>query len=175
LQIKFLENMIMSLHLVQNKDAYMKKLSESVTALNAAINLNDKKIQDLNLPNQGGVVNKIKKVMGKDEETKYLKERQALYAERQNYINKRTSIFEEMKALQSNKTDAGTIQQERNELITKISQIKGRRQATTNLDDIRNEINSLKAQIQNVQTDLASLKGSGPMIQQPLRPLQTTR
>lgn len=170
LQIKFLEKMIMALHLNQNKDAYLNKLDESVKTIDEALNITNAKIEALDAtPAKSGVLNKLKKVVGKDQDTQIAKERAALINERAKYIKQKESTLQEIKHYQELKTEPSSIKQERDDLVKKISEIKGRREAKVDLNDLKNEISELKGLLQSIQNDVESLKKTRPSGPQPLR------
>jgi hypothetical protein len=108
MEIKILERQIMSLHLQENADKYVPKLQESLTTIIAAITAMDGKISALKSqqPQIGGLINRLKKTVGKDAETQNAKALVKMMDEREGYIKQKTDVEAQIKQYQEMSVDS---------------------------------------------------------------------
>jgi hypothetical protein len=175
LKIKLLEKEMMSFHLMENFDqqkkivkdqqnigGYKDKLAESAQTLDAAIAITDKKIKDLKSqqPANGGLLNRLKKTVGKDDETLNMKAITALMAERTQYVKQKEDVQRQVAQHQEMKLDPAEIKQERDKIKAQIDEIQATRVSKTDPEELGQEIMALRNQVKDLQADIATLKGS---------------
>lgn len=175
MRIKLLEKIMMSFHLMENFDkqktvvkgqqntgGYKEKLDESIRTIDAAIAITDQKINDLKgqQPAKGGVLNRLKKTVGKDDETQNTKAITALMAERAQYVKQKEEVQSQIAQHQDTKLDPAEIQQERDKIKAQIDEIQATRVSKTNPEELGQEMVALKNQLKDLQADIETLKGS---------------
>lgn len=180
LQIKFLEKLIMHLHLQTNKDKYIQGLQRvdhnletgkpeggALAALDTAIDITNQKIQDLTEEASGKKTGfaRLKQKVGKGKNEKAL---QVLKEEREKYVRQKEDLLQEIKIYQNTQSTPEDIKRQRAELMQKISEIKGRKLIKATPEELKDEINDLKRQVQNLQNDVNALKpASHPLPKNP--------
>lgn len=188
LQIKILERQIMNLHKLENFTAakngsktssnpqtpgYKAKLEERITIVKAAIDATDKKIRALSgIKNPtGGLTNRLKKVVGKDDESQRVKEIAKLNAEKAQYVKQMSEVQAELDALSTTSLSPDEIKDERELLRSMIEEVKGRRMPVQTLDDVNDTLRDIQKQINSIQEQITALKAtSGALPQAPTRP-----
>lgn len=200
LQIKFLEKMVMTFHLEENKyenlaakgksenpGGYIKKLEDSIEPLTEAIKITEQKIADLKEAPaaKDGLLNRLKKTVGKDDGTKRAKILKSLEEERDNYVKQKESVMDDIEYYKNSKTDSNAIKTGRDELLKKIADIKGRKAQKISIEDLQNTIEDLRNQILKLQNknaptgdvikDLGALRGQLQILQSDVDRLKASR
>jgi hypothetical protein len=173
LQIKVLEKQLMNLHKLENfhstKDpktkqqtanpGYKAKLENDISTIEQAITATELKERALSgiQPSSGGLMNKLKKTMGKDEKAQQEKELAKLRDALSQYHKQKSDIETELGQFQSMSTDS--IDEDRKKLIEEIEQIKRSNTAKLNPEELVDQINDLKKEIANLKTQFENLKG----------------
>jgi hypothetical protein len=171
LQVKILERQIMNLHKLENfagsktssatqVPGYQEKLVERIAVIKAAIDANDKKIRALSgIQSQtGGITNRLKKVVGKDDESQRTKELTKLNTEKAQYVKQLSEVQAEQESLASSSMTSEEIKTERELLKGMIEEIKGRRVAGLSVEELGDAINDMQKQITSLQNQLNALK-----------------
>lgn len=160
LQIKFLEKMIMVLHRQQNKDVYLKKIEESLEVLNQALRNVGQKINDLHREeNKGGMINRLKKAVGRDKESQNQSKIADLLLEKKKYEQEREATEKERNTYQTMSVNEDALNKAREELKAKILDIKGRKPAQLTLENMMEEIETLKTKLQDMENTMKRVHG----------------
>lgn len=174
LQLKVLENMMMEYHRIENfntvknpnknqenPQGYIIILKNSLKTLGEATRITDQKIQTLKAESpKVNVLNKFKKVVGKDSETLNNKTLNALIAEREKYVKEKQDVEDKIAYYenQSKTLDPKQIAEGKANTLAQIKSIQMTRVSKTNVNDLAQQIVQLTAQVTQLQNEINSLK-----------------
>lgn len=172
LQIKVLERQLMNLHKLANfnaaidpktkqitkKPGYKAKLEQDLKTVDAAIGITETKLRETkeNQPASGGLMNKLKKTIGKDEKTQQEKELLKLQSQLNQYKQQKKDIEAEIQQFQTMSVDS--IDADTKQLIHEINNIKQSRATDLTPAEMADQITDLRKQVQNLQSDMNTLK-----------------
>ncbi|MBM3633404.1 MAG: hypothetical protein FJX03_06870 [Alphaproteobacteria bacterium] len=174
LELKVLENMMMEYHRIENfntvknpnknqenPQGYINILKTSFATLGEAIRITDQKILALKAdPPKGNVLNKFKKVVGKDSQTLNNQTLSALTAEREKYVKQKQDLEDKIAYYQDQSTtlDPKKIAEGKANTLAQIKSIQMARVSKANLNDLVQQVVQLTNQVTQLQNDLKTLK-----------------
>jgi hypothetical protein len=174
LELKVLENMMMEYHRIENFNAvknphknqenpqgYINILKTSFATVGEAIRITDQKILALKAdPPKGSVLNKFKKVVGKDSQTLNNQTLSALTAEREKYVKQKQDLEDKIAYYQDQSTtlDPKQIAEGKANTLAQIKSIQMARVSKANLNDLVQQVVQLTNQVTQLQNDIKTLK-----------------
>jgi len=136
-------------------------LKTSFATLGEAIRITDQKILALKAdPPKGNVLNKFKKVVGKDSQTLNNQTLSALTAEREKYVKQKQDLEDKIAYYQDQSTtlDPKKIAEGKANTLAQIKSIQMARVSKANLNDLVQQVVQLTNQVTQLQNDLKTLK-----------------
>lgn len=158
MQIKVLEKLIMGLHNVQNKHAVIPKLQEYLTTTNKAIDLTQAKIDSLmkQQPDKG-LLNTLKKTVGKNSTTQRNQELANLTTELQKYQARKAELKDQIKQLTLSSNTSDDINNQRESLKKQIAEINLKRTKKLKPEDLAQVLSGLQDQVNQLEKTVQSL------------------